>query len=92
LINESPYLLPSWHGIAIWITTPAFIYAFKAGIRNKLSVGCWVSIVLIALVNLSHGTWVFIQFGYGFAVDFYPLLFLLTVKEKGNEIKWHHKS
>ncbi len=92
LIEEFPFLLPSWHGMAIWITTPAFIYAFRAGIRNKLSLGCWLSIVLIALVNFSHGTWGFTQFGYRFAVDFYPLLFLLTVKGIGDEIKWHHKT
>ena len=92
LIDEFPYLVPSWHGMAIWITTPAFIYAFRAGIRNKLSIGCWLSIVLIALMNFSHGTWGFTQFGYRFAVDFYPFLFLLTVKGIGNEIKWHHKT
>ena len=91
LIEEFPFLLPSWHGMAIWITTPAFIYAFRAGIRNKLSLGCWLSIALIALVNFSHGTWGFTQFGYRFALDFYPFLFLLTVKGIGDEIKWHHK-
>ena len=88
--GEFPYLIPNWNGLAIWITTPAFIYAFRAGIKNKLALGCWVSILFIALVNFAHGTWGFTQFGYRFAVDFYPFLFLLTVKGIGNEIKWHH--
>ena len=44
-----------------------------------------------AVSGLSHGTWGFTQFRYRFAVDFYPFLFLLTVKGIGNEIKWHHK-
>ena len=91
LLEEYPYIIPSWNGLAIWITTPAFIYAFRAGIKNKLSLGCWLSIILIALVNFSHGTWGFAQFGYRFAVDFYPFLFLLTVRGIGDEIKWHHK-
>lgn len=91
LIQEAPYIIPNENGLAIWITTPAFIYAFRAGIKNKLSLGCWVSIILIALVNFSHGTWGFAQFGYRFAVDFYPFLFLLTVRGIGNDIKWHHK-
>ena len=90
LIDEFPYLVPSWNGMAIWITTPAFIYAFWAGIRNKLAQACWVSIALIALVNFSHGTWGFEQFGYRFAVDFYPFLFILTVKGFGNKIRWYH--
>jgi hypothetical protein len=90
-INEFPYVTPSWNGMAIWITTPAFVYSFFAGIRNRLAIGCWVSIILIAFVNFCHGTWGFSQFGYRFAMDFYPFLFLLTVKGIGNELKWHHK-
>ncbi len=90
-IERFPYLIPSSDGLAIWITTPAFIYAFRAGIKNKLALGCWVSIALIALANFSHGTWGFAQFGYRFALDFYPFLFLLTLKGIGDEVKWHHK-
>ncbi len=89
--GEFPYFRPSWNGMAIWITTPAFIYSFFAGIRNRLAIGCWLSIVLIALVNFCHGTWGFSQFGYRFAMDFYPFLFLLTVKGIGPDIRWHHK-
>lgn len=89
-IDEFPYITPSWHGMAIWITTPAFIYAFFAG-RSRLMAACWASIALIAFVNFCHGTWGFTQFGYRFALDFYPFLFILTVIGIGNEIKWHHK-
>ena len=91
ILETYPYIIPNWHGLAIWITTPAFIYAFRAGIRNKLSLGCWISIILILLVNFSHGTWGFVQFGYRFAVDFYPFLFLLTIIGIGDKVKWHHK-
>jgi len=86
-----PYLMPSWSGMAIWITTPAFIYALLVGIRNRLAIGCWTSIALIALVEFIHGTWGFAQFGYRFAMDFYPFLFLLTVKGMGERVRWHHK-
>ena len=77
--------------MAIWITTPAFIYSFFAGIRNRLAIGCWLSIILIALLNFCHGTLGFSQFGYRFAMDFYPFLFLLTVKGIGPDIRWYHK-
>jgi hypothetical protein len=90
LIDTFPYVIPTWNGLAIWITTPAFIYAFKTGIRNKLAIACWVSIVLIALANFCHGTWGFTQFGYRFAVDFYPFLFILTIMGIGDRIRWHH--
>ena len=92
LIDEFPYITPSWNGMAIWLTTPAFIYAFFTGIRNRLAIGCWISIALIAFVDFCHGTWGFSQFGYRYALDFYPFLFLLTVKGIGDELKWHHKA
>lgn len=88
--SEFPYVTPSWHGLAIWITTPAFIFAFFAGIRNRIAIGCWISIALIAFIDFCHGTWGFTQFGYRFAIDFYPLLFLLTVKGIGDRIRWYH--
>jgi len=90
LIDAFPYIIPSTNGLAIWITTPAFIYAFNAGIRNKLAIGCWVSVALIAFVNFCHGTWGFSQFGYRFAVDFYPFLLILTIIGIGDRIRWHH--
>ncbi|MBW1769222.1 MAG: hypothetical protein JRJ65_19525 [Deltaproteobacteria bacterium] len=90
-IKEVPYITPSWNGMAIWLTTPAFIYAFFAGIKNRLAIGCWITIILIAFVDFCHGTWGFAQFGYRYAVDFYPFLFILTIKGIGDEIKWHHK-
>ena len=77
--------------MAIWLTTPAFIYAFFAGIKNRLVIGCWITIILIAFVDFCHGTWGFAQFGYRYAVDFYPFLFLLTIKGIGDAVKWHHK-
>ncbi|HWP92244.1 MAG TPA: hypothetical protein VNN20_08620 [Thermodesulfobacteriota bacterium] len=90
-LSAPPYVMPSWSGLAIWITTPAFIYALFAGIRNRLALGCWLSIIPIALVLFMHGTWGFSQFGYRFAVDFYPFLYLLTVKGMGDRIRWHHR-
>ena len=89
--SELPYIYPSWNGMSIWVTTPAFIYSFFAEIRNRLVIGCWISILLIAFADFTHGTWGFAQFGYRFAVDFYPFLFLLTIKGIGDEIKWYHK-
>ena len=91
IIDEFPYVTFSWSGMAIWITTPAFVYSFFAGIKNRLAIGCWLSIIFIALINFCHGTWGFSQFGYRFAMDFYPFLFLLTVKGIGPDIRWHHK-
>ncbi len=90
-LSKFPYVKPSWSGMAIWITTPAFVYALFADIRDRITVGCWLSIIPMAFLEFTHGTWGFAQFGYRFAMDFYPFLFLLTVKGMRDRIRWHHK-
>lgn len=78
--DHFPYIQPSWSGLAIWITTPAFVYALLAHWKEKIVKLSWLSIFLIFLIVGLHGGTGFAQFGYRFAVDFYPFLFLLTIK------------
>lgn len=89
--KEFPYIIPSWMGLSIWITTPAFIYSLFSNIKERIIQISWLVIALISLVIFSHGTVGFTQFGYRFAVDFYPFLIFLTIKgvSKG-KLKWHH--
>jgi hypothetical protein len=90
-IKEVPYIIPSWAGLAIWITTPAFVYAFLANIKDRIVQYSWISIILISFLIFSHGTTGFAQFGYRFAVDFYPFLIFLTIKSVSEtKLKWHH--
>jgi hypothetical protein len=78
-------------GLAIWFTTPAFIFALKSKIRDAVTLGAWISIIAIALVIFTKGLsgW---GFGYRYAVDFYPFLYVLTVRGFGGKIKWYHKA
>jgi len=78
--KEFPFVIPSWAGLSIWITTPAFLYSLFSNIKEKVVKISWIVIILISLVIFSHGTTGFTQFGYRFAVDFYPFLFLLVIK------------
>ena len=149
--SEPPYVLETWLGAAFWVTTPAFLYAFFAGVKNKvvirawmallavtiavivlsnsspggfklpfnldlpynlelypfallvlsglfiglrdrLVLACWLAIIPVALVHFTFGlTEGWPQFGYRFALDYSPFLFLLTVKAFGDRIMWHHK-
>lgn len=75
---EPPYIKPDFMGMSIFITTPAFIYSFFAGFRNKVSAACWSAILPVALVSFVHGGIGWQQFGYRFAMDFYPFLLVLT--------------
>lgn len=91
IINEFPYIIPSWAGLSIWITTPAFVYAFLANLKDRVVRYSWVVIILISLVIFSHGGTGWAQFGYRFAVNFYPFLILLVINgiEK-RKLSWHH--
>jgi len=86
-----PYIEPSWYGLAIWITTPAFVFSLKASLKEKLNILAWLAIFSIfAVVSIRGGTgWT--QFGYRYAVDFYPFLVFLTIKGiSKSKLKWYH--
>lgn len=90
-IAEFPYIIPSWAGLSIWITTPAFIYTLFASLKDKIVRFSWIVILLISLVIFSHGGTGWAQFGYRFAVDFYPFLILLVIKAiEKRKLTWHH--
>jgi len=89
--HSPPYLRPSYEGLALWLTTPAFIFALKAKIREKIAWAAWLVIFLIAIPNFTHSTVGFSQFGYRFAMDFTPFLILLTVLGIKQKIKWYHQ-
>lgn len=91
LINDSPYIRPSWAGLAIWITTPAFLFALFYSLKERVVKLAWLAIFAIFFVVLSHGGTGSTQFGYRFAVDFYPFLLFLTIKAVARTgLAWYH--
>ncbi len=88
-LDEFPWAVPSVGGTAIWITTPAFIYAFRAPL-DRLTAACWLGIALFMSVLLLHGGTGMTQFGYRFALDFYPLLTILTMRGMDRPLRWWH--
>lgn len=90
--NEFPYIIPSWGGLSIWITSPAFLFIIFSKLKNITNIVAWISIVMISIVTFTHGGTGFTQFGYRYAVDFYPLIFYLLadgIKNKGlGRINW----
>ncbi|MEO7666806.1 MAG: hypothetical protein ABIU97_07220 [Dehalococcoidia bacterium] len=55
--DSGPYILPSWFGMAIWVTTPVFLYAYFTNIKEHRAVCIPAAIALgvAALVILSRG-------------------------------------
>jgi hypothetical protein len=89
--DEFPWVLPSVGGGAIWTTTPAFIYAFRAPL-DRLTAACWVGILIFMAILFQHCGTGMSQLGYRFALDFYALLVLLTMRGMDRPIRWWHKA
>src|SRR4029453_4627927 len=149
--SDAPYVLaPNFVGMAIWATTPAFVYAFFTDIkqkpliigaialflfpvtlfilsargmpfegeldlpygahyypfailvamaigaaakrRNKLALACWAAVLPPPLLIFTYAAPGWAQYGYPYAIDYYPFLFMLTILGMGPELRWHQKT
>lgn len=75
-----PFLKPDKWGMSIFFTSPYFIYLFFINHKNKISKLLIVSIVLIALPVFMYYGIGYSQFGYRYALDFTPLLFIVFMR------------
>jgi len=75
LTDAFPYLKPSFTGLSLTLSAPFLFWAINA--RGPLVVVTWLSVALVMLPDLMHGSWGFSQFGYRFILDAVPLLLLL---------------
>ncbi|HET7026481.1 MAG TPA: hypothetical protein VFI28_02190 [Candidatus Limnocylindrales bacterium] len=84
-VDEPPFLQPSWWGLSIFLTTPLFLWLFRARLRDPRVAYSLVGIALVAVPIVTHGNVGITQFGYRFSLDFQPLLFVIlaTVFERG---------
>jgi len=91
-IDRWPYVVPSMTGLSVLITTPAFLLVPFAGVRRRLALASWAAIIPTAfLIFIKSGTgWT--QFGYRYALDFYPFLLVLTFLGIGGRLRWYHKA
>jgi hypothetical protein len=76
--NQLPFIYPSWYGMALWLTTPAWFLIFKANFKKRIAKSAAVTAFLITLPLLMHSTVGFTQFGYRYAMDLTPFLLILT--------------
>ncbi len=78
-VPHPPYALVPWTGLAIWVTTPAFVYVLRAPATRE-TLAAWLGVLATAGALFMFGNPGITQFGYRFATDFYPLLFLLAIR------------
>lgn len=75
-----PYIQPSLHGMALWLTSPFLLLLPLALFKNHLSRAALIVGLLMLGPGLMHGTPGFSQFGYRFAMEATPL-FILAILE-----------
>ena len=81
LSAEAPYLKVSRHGLALWVTTPAlFLVLWPKPLSlaaRRVVAFLLAAAIPVALWNLCYQNSGWVQFGYRFALDYLPLLFLV---------------
>ena len=91
LIKTFPYVTFNPFGTSIFLTMPALFFAFFALLRKGqrwLTVSLIAACFLPALAVLLYFNTGWYQFGYRFALDFLPFLFLLAALGMASKPTW----
>ena len=76
-VDHPPWLQPSWYGLSLFLTTPLFAWLARARLPDGRTMWAVIGIGLTLIPIVTHGNVGFTQFGYRFALDFQPLLFVV---------------
>lgn len=79
-VDVAPFLRPSITGLSLTLSAPFVFFAaraWRARERQPLVPIALLSVGLILLPDVMHGSWGFAQFGYRFVLDAMPVLMLL---------------
>jgi hypothetical protein len=74
-----PYLKADPWGMAIWFTSPLFLLILFKFKKNEYTKSSLITAICIALPIFTYYSVGFAQFGYRYALDFLPFLFLLLI-------------
>lgn len=78
-VLEFPYLRADAWGVAIWFTSPLFLYVILHFKKGKYSLSAGLTAFILAIPVFTWYSVGFAQFGYRYALDFLPFLFLLLL-------------
>ncbi len=88
LLATPPYVQVSYHGLALWVTTPALAYLLwptpvageglaAAARRRELRLALWAVVTPIALASFMYQNDGYVQFGFRFSLDYMVALVML---------------
>ncbi len=76
ILRQFPFIRPKPEGMNIWLTTPAFFALITSNWRDLIVVLAGLAAFLISLPALIYTATGWVQFGYRYALDYLPFLFL----------------
>lgn len=78
ITDQFPYFKPSFTGLALFFTTPALLYMFRARLKERLSLAALASLLLISIPIVTYGGTGWLQFGYRYSLDLLPFMAILV--------------
>ena len=78
LIQSSPFVRITRHGLAFWFTSPNLLWSLWPKKADATVVALWAAVLPTALCTLLYQNTGWVQFGYRFSLDYLPLLFVLV--------------
>lgn len=72
-----PYIHITRHGLSIFFVTPAIMWTFWPKRKDLFMLGCGITALVVAIPDLFYQNTGWSQFGYRFALDFLPYIFIL---------------
>lgn len=75
--------------LPFWVMIAAAVY-FALRNRDRFVIACWAAIIPTAFLIFNFAATGWAQFGYRYALDFTPFLFLLVARFIGDRLKWWH--
>ena len=87
LSGEFPFVRISRHGLALWVTTPAYAWVLWPKRVNARIVGLSLAAACVAVVDLCYQNSGWIQFAYRFSLD-YSVLLIALLALGGRRFGW----
>lgn len=81
-----PFVTPNLGALSLLLTAPVVFLAARA--RGRLAVVASVTVALVLLPDLAHGSWGFSQWGYRFVLDAMPAIVVLLAFAYRRGVDW----
>jgi hypothetical protein len=91
LSAEAPYLLVTKHGLGILFTTPVLWLLLRPAAQPPIRRALWLAVACAAIPGLLYQNSGWEQFGYRFALDYFPYLMALLAVG-GRPLSWRVKA